>query len=142
MPKRSSKAVGVLAAFLVVVGCSSVTSVDALRDFSVVAMPDPENLVPGVDATSALKLLYIQGLIRTPSPCYELSGDFRKRGNQLTFTVAGRSVGGTNCDSGVAGYRYTAVVGGLRTRTFQLTVVHDVAGGEQDQFNLSVTVMQ
>ncbi len=131
-----------LSCLLLALGCKSVTSPVDLDEFRWSPMPSPETLVPKAEATSALLILYIQGLLQTPSPCYGLSGDFEKNGNRLTLVVSATPSAGTNCDSGVGGFEYTAVITDLKKRTYDLKVVHNVEGGERKEYNLSVDVVQ
>ncbi len=123
-------------------GCADVTGVDYMKEFTVGTMPDPETLVPGVEANSALRLLYIQGLVQTPSPCYDLAGDFEKKGSTLTLRVEAERDDGTGCEVGKGGFRYNALVGGLKRGSYTLKVVHTIDGAQASQFTLSVEVMQ
>jgi hypothetical protein len=119
-----------------------VTNPVDLDEFRWSPMPNPEALVPKVEATSALSILYIQGLVHTPSPCYRLSADFEKSGSRLSLVISATISTGTNCDAGVGGFEYTAVITDLKRRTYDLQVIHDVEGGSRDEYNLSVDVVQ
>jgi hypothetical protein len=138
----SASIVVLVSCLLLPVGCSSVTGPVDLDEFRWNPMPNPEALVPKAEAMSALSILYMQGLLQTPSPCYGLVGDFKKDGSRLTLSVDANPASGTNCDSGVGGFQYTAVVTGLKRRTYDLRVIHDVQGGARNEYNLSVEVVQ
>ena len=141
MPRSIVTLFAVAFGLVVTAGCGSVTGTDYLKEFTVGTM-DPTNLVPQVEATSALRILYIQGLIQTPSPCYQVNGDFDKSGAGLTLRVRANETTGTGCDAALGGFRYTAVVGDLKRRTYQLRVIHEIDGSQDKEFNLTVAVVQ
>jgi len=114
---------------------------DSLNEFRSSAVPHPETLTERAEATSALRTLYVQGWLTTPSPCYGLDGEYGRKGRRLTLRVWAQPVEGTDCNSGPGGFQYTAVILGLDRRTYHLDVIHDVSGGQRREFNLQVTVV-
>jgi len=94
-----------------------------------------------VEASSALRILHIQGRIPTPSHCDDLEGNYRRSGKQLTLRIKAVLGPGTNCDSGPGGFQYHAVVDGLKRQTYQLKVIHDVYGGQNREFNIEVVII-
>ena len=124
------------------IGCNAITDPVEIDEFRWSPMDDPETRVPGASASSALSLLYIQGVLQTPSHCYGLLSDFQKEGNRLTLSIDARPVSGTECDSGIGAFEYTAVITNLKRRSYDLRVNHDVQGGEGGHFNLTVSVVQ
>lgn len=142
MRRATITIVTTVVALWVAAGCSAVTDPVEIDEFRWSPLADPETRVSVATSTSALSLLYIQGVLTTPSPCYGLSSDFQKDGEKLTLLIDARPTSGTNCDSGPGAFEYTGVITNLKRRTYDLRVVHDVQGGDGDEFNLTVSVVQ
>lgn len=140
MINRPILAVMTALAALSAAGCSSITGSDPLEDFVWIPIPSPESVVPEVEATSAVRLLYVQGTLQTPSPCYDLSGNVGKAGGKITLRVRATPGTGTNC-AGLGAFRYWVIIGDLALRTYELHVIHEVRGGDGGTFTLNVTVI-
>jgi hypothetical protein len=126
---------------ILAVGCSSITGTDEMDQFTWSLRVNPESVVDGVEATSALRLLHIQGRVRTPSRCDDLKGDYGRSGNQLTLRVTAVPGSGTNCEAEPGGFQYHAVIDGLGRKTYQLRVIHEAYGEQSREFDLQVSVI-
>ena len=133
----------VLATLLVVLAaaCSSLTGTDEMDQFTWSPLVNPESAVETVEASSAIRLLHIQGRLRTPSACDDLEGEYRRSGKQLSLRVKAVPGSGTDCDSRSGGFRYHAVVDGLGRDSYELRVIHEAYDGQQREFNLQVSVI-
>ena len=126
--------------YLVLSGCSGLTDPRLITDFEWGEVEEPETVVEGISTTVALGDLFILGQFNTPSHCYNLEADFQKDGTNLTVRVNARPTGSPNCDESMGGFRYTARVVNLKFDTYELRVIHDIAGGTGGEFTESVII--
>ena len=140
MLKKLRVPFGVVVAWLVLGGCSGLTDPRLITNFDWGEVEEPEAIVEGISTTVALGDLFVLGQFKTPSHCYDLEADFRRSKSKLTIHVKAESTNSPNCDQSLGGFRYTAQLINLKFGTYELRVVHDIAGGSGGEFTETVTI--
>jgi len=101
---------------------------------------DPETVVEGITTTVALGELFILGQMNTPTRCFKLDAEFKRKGSEVTVRVTASSSHSPNCDQSIGGFRYTAVMSNLDFRTYDLKVIHDVPAGYGGEYSTTVVI--
>ena len=140
MLKRLRSPLGIGVVFLVLGGCSDLTSPRLLTTFDWGEVEVPEDVVPGVSTSVALGDLFILGQFNTPTRCFALDADFKKSGSNLTVRVKAEPNSSPNCDDRLGGFRYTATMINLEFDTYQLSVIHDITGAAAVEYTSTVTI--
>jgi len=65
----------------------------------------------------------VDGILPTPTPCYDLTAELGRADRRLTLTVTARDRGGV-CIQVLANFAYAAKLDGLESGLYQLTVEH------------------
>ncbi len=128
-----------VAVLLVAAGCSSSTDPEVVTDFQWTEA-DPTTLQEGIVATAALGELFVLGQVATPTRCYKLDFDLGKSGSRLNLRIKATASTTPNCDQNPGAYRYTLAIYNLKSGTYELRAVHDVAGGQERAFTATVTI--
>lgn len=126
-----------LAAGLLLQGCSSITDPGRLEDFEWGEVEDASTIVEGIDPAVGLGDLFILGQVSTPHRCYRLEGTFSRNGQTLTLRVRG-NVANPDCADTEGGYRYTATIRHLEGGTYDLNVIHQVEGRSTTSYTETV----
>ena len=140
MLKKLRVPFGVVMASVALGGCSGLTDPRLITNFDWGEVEEPEAIVEGISTTVALGDLFVLGQFNTPSHCYDLEADFRRRKSKLTIHVKAGSTNSPNCDQSLGGFRYTAQLINLKFGTYELRVVHDITGGSGGEFTEMVTI--
>lgn len=140
MPKGLRVSVAMLAVVLAIGACSDITAPRLVTAFDWGEVDDPETVVPGITTSVALGELFILGQLNTPTRCYNLEAGFGRSKKKINIRVTAKPNNAPNCDQSLGGFRYTAVVSNLKFDTYDLTVIHDITGGEGGQFTKSITI--
>ena len=128
-----------VAVLLVAAGCSSSTDPEVVTDFQWTEA-DPTTSEEGTTATAALGELFVLGHILTPTRCYKLAFDLGKSASRLDLRIKASTSSTPNCDQAAGAYRYTLAIYNLRSGTYEVRVIHDVAGGQERAFTTTVTI--
>lgn len=126
-----------LAAGLLLQGCSSITDPARLEDFQWGEVEDVTSIVEGIDPAVGLGDLFILGQVSTPHKCYRLDASFSRDGRTLILRVRG-DVANPDCADSEGGYRYTATIRNLERGTYDLNVIHQVEGRTRMSFTDTV----
>lgn len=90
-------------------------------------------------ATGGTGSIGFQGHVQTGTPCYDVSGSHRVRGNRVVLTVTLRSTGGF-CTQVITYHDYVGQVTGLSAGTYDVQIVHVVDGRSATAYSGRVTV--
>lgn len=134
MRKKLGTNVAALAVLMGVAGCGTITNPVRLEEFQWGEVEDPATIEEHIDASVALGDVFVLGELNTPTPCYTLTAEFDKKGSALTLHVTAKSNNSPNCGDGIGGWRYTAVIRNLKFGNYDLRVIHEVSGGQTNEF--------
>jgi len=140
MSRQPLTLLGIGLLLLALTGCSGITDPRLLTDFDWGEVEDPETVVEGISTAVALGELFILGQMSTPTRCYKLQADFKRKGSELTVRVNARSNDSPNCDQSIGGFRYTAVMSNLKFQTYNLRVIHDITGAAGGEYSTTVVI--
>lgn len=140
MRKEHCLGIAAAGALLLVAACGGITNPVRLEEFQWGEVEDPTTVEEGMDASVALGDVFVAGELNTPKPCYTLTADFENSGSQLTLRVHAKESGTQNCGDGIGGFRYTAVIRYLKFGNYDLRVIHEISGGQTNEFTASLDV--